>query len=157
VIERSRIDCQIRSFVLSLFKIFDVVTPRFVGPCLLLSHTGLRSVCDSERNVDDDHLRMISAADGIVGIALFYPALCDKDDLLGSFVKSVVHAIRTIGVEHVAVGSDFDGGVHTSVDASDMRVIFAALVHFGGLSALEAHSVIYQNSLNFFRKCLPKS
>jgi membrane dipeptidase len=121
----------------------------------LLSHTGVRSICDSERNIDDNHLRLVASVGGLVGIALFYPAVCDERDLLGSFVKSVVHAVRLIGVEHVALGSDFDGCVKTSVDAGDMRTIFAALIHIGGLNESEAHMVMYENSLNLFRRCLP--
>jgi membrane dipeptidase len=92
---------------------------------------------------------------GIVGIGLFDPALCDKEDLLGSFVKSVVHAISVVGPSRVALGSDWDGAVVTSVDASQSRIIYGALVADGGLSGAEAAAVLHDNAARFLRECLP--
>jgi membrane dipeptidase len=92
---------------------------------------------------------------GIVGVALFSPAVCDEEDLLGSFVKSVARAISVVGVDRVALGSDFDGAVVTSVDASQSRTIFGALVHEGGLSREHAAAVMYGNTARFLQRCLP--
>lgn len=93
--------------------------------------------------------------DGIIGIALFYPALCDTNDLVGSFVKSVVHAISIVGVNHVALGSDWDGAVVTSVDASQTKVLYGALLRDGGLSEDNVKAVLHRNAAEFLGRCLP--
>lgn len=92
---------------------------------------------------------------GIIGVGLFSPALCDESDLLGSFVKSVLHAISVVGADRVALGSDWDGAVVTSVDASQSRIVYSALVADGGLSLSEASGILYGNSARFLQECLP--
>jgi microsomal dipeptidase-like Zn-dependent dipeptidase len=144
------------------------------------------AVCDNARNAGDRELLLIRNTGGLVGIALFQcvvalqfrsvldedfdvfrsnicvwmhlfsPAVCDTEDLVGNWVKSVVHAIELLGVEYVALGSDWDGAVRTSVDASQTRILYSALLYVGGLSERDAKAVMFGNTQRFFRSCLPR-
>ena len=76
---------------------------------VVASHTGARGVLDNARNLSDEHLRGIAASGGLVGVG-FWPTACGGDDV-AAIVRSIRYAIDVAGVEHVGLGSDFDGGV----------------------------------------------
>jgi len=122
----------------------------------MISHTGLQAVCPSERNLADEGMRRISAAGGLIGIALFQPALCGGD-IIGSFVRSVRHAATQLGgVDSLALGSDWDGKVHTSVSAADTHILSAALQAVGNFSQWEVEKIMFKNAHQFFRNSLPR-
>jgi membrane dipeptidase len=84
-----------------------------VGP-LVASHSGVHAISQGPRNLTDSQLDQIGASDGLVGI-VFAPGFLRPDfanDLSTSLELIVEHAryvADRIGVEHVAIGSDFDG------------------------------------------------
>ena len=53
---------------------------------------------------------------GLVGIG-FWPTACGGDDV-AAIVRSIRYAVDVAGVEHVGLGSDFDGGVPVPFDAT---------------------------------------
>lgn len=119
------------------------------GPPLLISHTGLHAVCQSPRNLDDEHMLKISKAGGLIGIAVFKSVHCG-DDIIASFVRSVSHAARVLhGVDSIALGSDWDGRVLTSVSAADVHLLSSALMAMGNFSEGDVRKIMYQNAKNF--------
>ena len=96
---------------------------------VVASHTGVRGVADNSRNLSDDHLRGIAATGGLIGIG-FWPTACGGDDA-EAIARSIKYATNVAGVEHVALGSDFDGGVQTPFDATGMVQVTDALLLAG--------------------------
>jgi microsomal dipeptidase-like Zn-dependent dipeptidase len=96
---------------------------------VVASHTGLRAVRDSVRNLADEHVSGIAATGGLVGIG-FWPAVLDGDDP-GAIARSVAHAVAVAGVDHVALGSDFDGAVPTPFDVTGLVQVTDALLAEG--------------------------
>jgi microsomal dipeptidase-like Zn-dependent dipeptidase len=96
---------------------------------VVASHTGVRGVADNARNLTDDHLRGIADSGGVAGIG-FWPTACGGEDV-GWIARSIVHAIDVAGVEHVALGSDFDGAVPEPFDATGLVVLTDALIEAG--------------------------
>jgi membrane dipeptidase len=83
------------------------------GP-LVASHSGIHALCQSTRNLTDRQLDAIKASGGVVGIVFACPFLRadsanDPDTPLELIVEHARYAADRIGVEHVALGSDFDG------------------------------------------------
>jgi membrane dipeptidase len=81
---------------------------------LIASHSGVHALCPSTRNLTDRQLDAIAASGGLVGVvfgALFVRAdgADDADTPLAAIVAHVRYAADRIGVEHVGLGSDFDG------------------------------------------------
>jgi membrane dipeptidase len=81
---------------------------------LIASHSGVHALCASTRNLTDAQLDAIAASGGLVGIVFAAPFLRadgadDADMPLVRIVEHVRYAANRIGVEHVALGSDFDG------------------------------------------------
>lgn len=122
----------------------------------MISHTGLSGVCESQRNLADDTVKRIAEAGGLIGITLFEPALCGGD-IVGSFVKSVRHASQLVGgVDSIALGSDWDGKVHTSISAADTHILAASLHSVGNFSKEEVRKIMYENAYRFFRSSLAR-
>ena len=71
-----------------------------------------------------------------------------------AIAKAIRYAVGVVGVEHVALGSDFDGAVHTPFDAAHLPELTDALLK-EGFSADEIHAIMGENALRFFRENLP--
>lgn len=96
---------------------------------VVVSHTGVKGTCDNTRNLSDDQLRRIAANGGLVGIGYWETAVCGTD------AKAIARAIRytanLVGVEHVALGSDFDGAVAEPFDTTGLVQLTDALLAEG--------------------------
>ena len=89
------------------------------GP-LVDSHTGVRALRDTMRNLDDARLRVVAETDGVVGISLHGGHVGHtpgESPTLSDVAAHVAHAVSVAGPSHVAVGSDLDGGIDSPSDA----------------------------------------
>jgi membrane dipeptidase len=97
---------------------FDAVAVHDPSQPLLVSHTGVTGVTPHWRNVDDEQLRAVAATGGVVGV--IYQASFLGDPLLGGRAESIVahlqHIVDTVGDDHAALGSDWDGAIFTPRD-----------------------------------------
>jgi len=96
---------------------------------VVASHTGVRGVADNARNLTDAHLRRIADTGGVIGIG-FWPTACGGEDV-ASIARSIRYAVGVAGVEHVALGSDFDGAVPEPFDATGLVQLTDALLDAG--------------------------
>jgi membrane dipeptidase len=119
---------------------------------VVASHTGVCGVADNARNLSDDHLRGIAATGGIVGIG-FWPTACGGEDA-SSIARSIAYAAGVAGIDHVGLGSDFDGGVAVPFDASGMVLVTEALLAEGFDEEATA-KVLGGNAIRVLRAALP--
>jgi membrane dipeptidase len=96
---------------------------------VVVSHTGVRGTCDNQRNLSDDQLRGIAKTGGVIGIGFWSTAVCGED--AASIARAIRYATNVAGVEHVALGSDFDGSVKAPFDTSGEALITEALINEG--------------------------
>jgi microsomal dipeptidase-like Zn-dependent dipeptidase len=119
---------------------------------VVASHTGVCGICDNSRNLTDDQLRGIAATGGMVGIG-FWPTACGGDDA-AAIARSIAYAVDVAGVDHVGLGSDFDGGVPVPFDASGMALITDALLA-EGFDEERVSQVLGGNAIRLLREALP--
>jgi membrane dipeptidase len=119
---------------------------------VVASHTGVRAAVPGIRNLPDDQVRGIAATDGLVGIG-FWPVACGGRDAT-SIARSVMAAIELAGVDHVGIGSDFDGAVPTPFDATGMPLVTEALLA-EGLSDEDIAAVMGGNAVRVLAGSLP--
>ncbi len=100
-----------------------------VGRPVVASHTGLRGIADNARNLTDDHARGIAETGGLLGVG-FWPTACGGDDV-AAIARAIRYAVDVAGIEHVALGSDFDGAVPVPFDASGLVLLTEALIDTG--------------------------
>ncbi len=121
---------------------------------VILSHTGMRGLCDTPRNISDEMMRAIAERGGLIGIGYWAEASCDTTP--AGVAKMISYAIDVVGVDHVALGSDFDGSVTTGFDASELAALTQALM-FEGLKEPVIRKVMGENVRDFLLKWLPES
>lgn len=91
---------------------------------LTVSHAGCAAVHPNFRNLDDAQLRAVADRGGVVGI-IFNATYLGPSVWAGKaawVADHIVHAVRTIGADHVALGSDFDGAI---VPPRDLRSVLS--------------------------------
>jgi microsomal dipeptidase-like Zn-dependent dipeptidase len=96
---------------------------------VVVSHTGVKGRCDNTRNLSDDQLTRIAATGGVIGIGFWETATCGRD--ARAIARAIKHAVELAGIDHVALGSDFDGAVQEPFDATGLVQITDALLEAG--------------------------
>jgi membrane dipeptidase len=86
-------------------KGFDEVVAATAQP-VMVSHTGVAGVKAHWRNIDDEQLKAVADSGGVVGI-IFSPRFVGGH--LEAVVDHLLHVVRTVGADAVALGSDWDG------------------------------------------------
>jgi len=142
--------------------IIDVAhaSPRMVSDVLelsdrpvILSHGGVRGVCDTPRNLDDSLMQRIADDGGLIGIGFWDAAVCDVTP--AGVVASIRYAIDLLGVEHVALGSDYDGSTAVAFDASELSALTDAMLD-ADFSEEEIRRVMGDNVRRFLLTWLPE-
>lgn len=120
---------------------------------ILISHTGIVSLCDHpKRNIPDRLLAQIAERGGLIGVGYWEMAVCDTSP--DGVAKMLIHGATTFGVDHIALGSDFDGAVTTVFDTSELAAITDALLR-QGMGEDDIRKVMGENQIAFFLKNLP--
>lgn len=119
---------------------------------VLVSHTGLKGVYDNERNLSDGAALRIAESGGLIGIGYFPWAICGRS--VSDIMKMIMYAVKLVGVEHVALGSDFDGMVGTPFDTSGLALITGALLE-EGYAERDIAKIMGLNALRLLRETLP--
>ncbi|HEX8283702.1 MAG TPA: membrane dipeptidase [Pyrinomonadaceae bacterium] len=120
---------------------------------LVVSHTGVRGTCDNNRNLSDEQLRKVAATGGVIGIGYWDAATCGAD--AAAVARAVRHAAGVVGVEHVALGSDFDGTVTTPFDTTGVVEVTDALLA-AGFTDEEVRAVMGGNVFRLLSATLPR-
>jgi membrane dipeptidase len=81
---------------------------------VLSTHSCIRALCDNPRNMDDGQLDALRDTGGVVQITAV-AAFLRRDGkpeavTVADFCDHIDYAVRRIGIEHVGISSDFDGG-----------------------------------------------
>jgi membrane dipeptidase len=112
---------------------------------VLSTHSCIKALCDNPRNLDDEQLDMLAAVGGVVQVTAVPGFLKTGGKIetvtVADFCDHVDYAVKRIGLEHVGISSDFDGGGGFSGwrDASESPNITAELVRRGyGASQIAA-------------------
>ncbi len=87
----------------------------------IASHSNARALCDHPRNLTDQQIKAIAAKGGIIGVNFCPLFLTNKNEAsLEDVLSHIDYLVRLAGVEHVGLGSDFDGITHTPAGLEDV-------------------------------------
>jgi microsomal dipeptidase-like Zn-dependent dipeptidase len=112
----------------------------------------VKGTCDNNRNLSDDQIRAVAAKGGLIGIGYWDTATCGTD--AHAIVKAMRYVSDRVGVEHVALGSDFDGAVTTPFDTTGLVQITDAMLE-AGYSEQEIRMIMGENVIKFLQANLP--
>ena len=119
---------------------------------VILSHGGVKGACDTARNFEDELMRDIARAGGLIGIGYWGAAVCDVSP--SGVVASIRYAIDLLGVEHVALGSDYDGSTAVAFDTGEVAVLTDEMLD-AGFTEREIRLVMGENVKRFLLEHLP--
>ena len=91
---------------------------------IVCSHSNCKALCDVPRNLTDDQLRALAKAGGVAHTT-FYHGFLRSDGATASIIDGInhlEHAIQIMGIDHVGIGTDFDGdgGVPGMANSSEL-------------------------------------
>jgi microsomal dipeptidase-like Zn-dependent dipeptidase len=90
---------------------------------IVCSHSSCRALCDHPRNLTDEQMRALAERGGVMQVTLYNGFLrTDEHATIADAIRHINHAIEVMGIEHVGIGSDFDGdgGVPGVASASEL-------------------------------------
>jgi membrane dipeptidase len=125
---------------------------RLAARPVIVSHTGVKGTCNNTRNLSDDQLKAIAGNGGIVGVGFWDTAVCGND--AAAIAKAIRHAANIMGVDHVALGSDYDGAIEAPFDASGAVQITDALLR-EGFNEDEVRKIMGENVIRLLQSFLP--
>ena len=77
---------------------------------IVCSHSSCRALCDHPRNLTDEQMRALAAKGGVMQITLYNGFLVkDGEATILDAIQHLEHAIQVMGIDHVGIGTDFDG------------------------------------------------
>lgn len=125
---------------------------------VIVSHTGIRATCDLWRNLDDEQLEAVAKNGGVVGIMIAPKFLgCEKIRPLSDMGDAIMHAVKVMGADHVAIGSDLDGWIETMPkdfsDVTDLPLITDDLLS-RGLPENDIRKILGENVMRVIKACL---
>jgi microsomal dipeptidase-like Zn-dependent dipeptidase len=109
-------------------KVIDEVLAIATRP-VIVSHTGVKGTCNNTRNLSDEQLKALSLNGAVIGIGFWDTATCGTD--AAAIARAIRHAVTVAGVDHVALGSDFDGAITAPFDTAGVVQITDALLKEG--------------------------
>lgn len=119
---------------------------------VVVSHTGVKGTCDNTRNLSDEQIKGIAKTGGVIGIGFWETAVCGRD------AKAIARAIRytanVAGIEHIGLGSDFDGAIGAIFDTTGLATLTEALLA-EGFSEGEIEKIMGGNVLRVLKQTLP--
>ena len=90
---------------------------------IVCSHSNAKALCDVPRNLTDDQLRALARKGGVAHVTLYHGFLRQNGEAtIHDVLAHLEHFIRVMGVDHVGIGSDFDGdgGIRGLADSSEL-------------------------------------
>lgn len=119
---------------------------------VVVSHTGVQATCAGPRNLTDEQLRALAARGALIGIGFWDGAVCDASP--HAIARAIRHAVNVAGLEHVALGSDWDGATTVAFGADQVSQITEALLQ-AGFNEAEIRAVMGENTARFLLANLP--
>ncbi len=121
---------------------------------LLCSHTASYSICPHPRNLKDYQIKMIAGSGGLVGLCLVSNFLTSKNtSTVLDYVRHIDYCVCKFGIDHFAIGTDFNGTKHLPAGAYNYASLKKALVYqlTGlGYKPADINKLFYLNAAKFF-------
>ena len=147
---------------------FTEAMATFSGP-VFVSHANCRALVPHDRQLSDEQIRLLAARGGVVGVVLdnwmltpHWRASQDRSTVsLAAVVDHIDHICNLLGTaDHVAIGSDLDGGYGSEQTPQDLETIadlqkLDPILADRGYSDSDIDAIYHANWLRFFRLALP--
>lgn len=90
---------------------------------IVCSHSSARALCDHPRNLTDEQMRALAKTGGVAQVTLYHGFLKKQAEAtILDAIDHLNHMVNIMGIEHVGIGTDFDGdgGIRGCASASEL-------------------------------------
>jgi len=125
----------------------------YEGP-VMVSHANARRICDHPRNLDDDQLRSLAQRNGVIGVTMVRDFVGQESTDIEALLDHMVYIAELTGVEHLALGSDFDGADHLVMPGIEGYNEWESLLDRRGFAKDEREMIMKGNAIRLFQTIL---
>lgn len=121
---------------------------------VVCTHSSCRALCDHPRNLTDEQLQAIAQKGGVVQVCMYSGFLRSEGmTTVKDVADHIDHLVQIMGIDHVGIGSDFDGdgGVTGCNDASEMPFLTRELM-LRGYNNADLQKIWGENFLRVLRQ-----
>ncbi|WP_087972335.1 dipeptidase [Oceanobacillus rekensis] len=115
---------------------------------VMATHSGINALKNHQRNLTDEQLKALAENGGVIGI-VFYPVFLtnEPEAYVTDIADHIDYAVNLIGIDHVAIGSDFDGSDMPAdiQDVTNLHKITDELVN-RGYSSQDIQKILEKNT-----------
>lgn len=124
---------------------------------VIVSHANARKICNHHRNLTDQQLRALKENGGVVGISL-YPAFIHEDTPnLEILLNHFEHIAEVAGIDHLGIGTDFDGmegkALKELSDVSSLHLLVEGL-RLRGFKENDLNKILFENYLRVIKEIM---
>lgn len=136
---------------------YDVA--RLSAKPFVASHSNSRECTMNPRNLTDDMIRLLAEKGGVMGLNIESFFLCQGEPTMVSTIEDMVRHLKHIrnvgGIDVMAIGTDFDGTMHTSelANIGEIGRLEDALEN-EGFTEDEIEKIMYKNALRVIKEVL---
>jgi len=120
---------------------------------VMATHSCCRALCGHPRNLTDEQLKELGGSGGVVALTVVPDFIHDSAPTIDGLIDHIEHAIQKAGIDHVALGSDFDGG-GTLVEDALVYPQITELLSQRGLSDGDLAKVLGSNHLRILTQVI---
>ncbi|NLB87768.1 MAG: membrane dipeptidase [Syntrophomonadaceae bacterium] len=131
------------------FEAFD-----YYDKPIMVTHSNVRKLCPHPRNLSDDQLKVLAQNGGVVGINQVSFFTSQNKASIDDLIDHIKYIADFIGINHVALGSDFDGADEIIMSGIEEYKIWDELLLSHGFSPEEIDMILYKNALNVIERVL---
>jgi membrane dipeptidase len=124
---------------------------------IIASHSGVRALRNHTRNLTDDQIIKIAQGGGVIGV-VFYTSFISSAPraqvTIDTVIKHIDYIKNLVGIDYVAIGADYDGGITAPVgleDVSKMPALTLALLKHG-YSPADVRKILGGNFMRVFKQ-----
>ena len=122
---------------------------------VIVSHGNCKALCNHRRNLTDEQIRGLASKGGVIGVT-FVPAFIDENaPSLSRLLDHIDHIVEVAGIDHVGLGSDFDGGGTLLRDVTELPKITRGLLE-RGYEEGEVRKILGENFQRVLLEVLPE-
>ncbi len=119
----------------------------------MATHSCCRALCDHPRNLHDEQLAALAEKGGVVGITFVPFFIAVQNPTLSDLLDHLDHAVSVAGIDHVGLGSDFDGGGDLVADATQLPEITVGLAA-RGYCEIDIRKILGGNQLRLLKQVI---
>jgi len=119
---------------------------------VVVSHTGFKGHCDTDRNIADKLMQRIAENGGLIGVGYWDGAVCG--DSPKDVVGAMKYGIQLVGEDHISLGSDYDGTVTVGFDTSELEALTQEMLD-QDFTETQIRKIMGGNMLRFLQVNLP--